>query len=112
MKNILKKSSLNGLKHKILKTKSTLNKRFNINIRREKKCLKIIREQKTTQPSQENLVKLETEKVNKVLQHIPRDNITELNKLIYAISKLVNNRIGIPVRNPNRNAKPRLVMSL
>ena len=33
------------------------------------------------------------------------DNITELNKLIYAGAKLVSDKIGIPLRNLNRNTK-------
>ena len=50
-------------------------------------------------------VKVETKKVNKSLKHIPTDNITEINELIYAGEKLVRNKIGIPQKNLNRNAK-------
>ena len=32
-------------------------------------------------------------------------SITELNELIYAEAKLVNDKIGISLRNPIRNAK-------
>ena len=51
-------------------------------------------------------LKVETEKVNKVLQYIPTDNITELSELIYTGVKLVCNKIGILLRNPNRNTNP------
>ena len=62
--------------------------------------------------SRQEKVKLETEKVNKVLQHISTDNITKLNELIYAGAKLISNKIGILLRNPNRNTKPGLEMRL
>ena len=32
--------------------------------------------------------------------------ITEFNKLIYVGTILVSNKIGVPLRNANRNAKP------
>ena len=41
-------------------------------------------------------VKVETENLNKLLENIPTDNITELNGLIYAGSKLDSVKIGIP----------------
>ena len=51
-------------------------------------------EKKTTLPSLSNLdrkkVKVETEKVNKILLNIPKSNITELNGIIYAGAKLEN----------------------
>ena len=50
-------------------------------------------------------VKVETEKVNKLLPNIPACNITKLNKLIYARVKLACNKIGVLQRNPNRNTK-------
>ena len=34
------------------------------------------------------------------------DKTTELNDLIYAGAKLVNDKIDITLRNPNRNTKP------
>ena len=34
------------------------------------------------------------------------DYITELDELIYAVVKLVSIKMGILLRNPNRNAKP------
>ena len=71
---------------------------------------KFITEKKTTIPPLRNLdrkkVKVETEKVNKLLPNIPTSNVTELNKLIYAGVKLVCDKIGIPQRNPNKNIKP------
>ena len=33
-------------------------------------------------------------------------NITELNKLMYAGVKLVCDKIGVPLKNTNRNPKP------
>ena len=42
------------------------------------------------------------------MQHILTDNIAELNKLIYAGAKQVNNKIGIPLRNSKGNTKPGL----
>ena len=52
-------------------------------------------------------VKVETEKVNKLLPNIPMDNITELSELIYAGAKLVCDKIGVPQGNPNRNTRSR-----
>ena len=57
-------------------------------------------------------VKELTEKVNKLLQYIPTDDITELNKLIYAGAKQVSIKIGTPLRNLNRNTKTGLKMRL
>ena len=53
----------------------------------------------------ESRVKLQIEKVNKILQHIPTDNVTKLNELIYAGAKLVGNKLDIPIRNPSRKQK-------
>ena len=67
-------------------------------------------EGKSTLLSQKNQdwknVKVESKKVNKLLKHIPSDYINELNELIYAGAKLVNDKIGTSQRNPNRNTKP------
>ena len=43
---------------------------------------------------------VETKKINKVLQHISTEKITELNKLIYAQPKLASDEIGIFLRKP------------
>ena len=51
-------------------------------------------------------VYVETEKAIKLLPNIPIDSVTELNKLVYAGTKLVSDNIGIPLRNPNKNTKP------
>ena len=59
-------------------------------------------EQKITLPSVRNQ---DRKKVNKLLKHIPMDSIIELNKLIYSGTKLIRNKIGIPLRNLNRNTK-------
>ena len=57
-------------------------------------------------------VKAKTKKVNKSFKNIPTDNITELNELIYAGEKLVSDKIGVPLRNTNRNTKPGWEMTL
>ena len=66
-------------------------------------------EQKTTLPYLRNpnwkKIKVETEKVNKLLKHISMNNITELNELIYARTKLISDKIDISQRNSNRNTK-------
>ena len=60
-------------------------------------------EKKTTLPSLRKedwkKVKVETEKINKLLIYISTDNITELNELIYAEAKLVYDKIGVLQRN-------------
>ena len=67
-------------------------------------------EKKTTLPPLRNQdwkkVKVETEKIIKLLPNIPTDNVTELNELIYAGTKLVFDKIGVPLRNTDRNIKP------
>ena len=67
-------------------------------------------EQTITLPSlrHQNMKKVlvETEKVNKYCNISQVDNITELNELIYARTKLVNNKICISLRNANINTKP------
>ena len=40
-----------------------------------------------------------------MLQLIPKDNITEMNELIYIEVKLDSNKISINLRNLNRNKK-------
>ena len=63
-------------------------------------------ERKTSLPSLRNQswekIKVKIEKLNKVLQHISMDSITEQNKLIHAGAKLVGHKIGIPLKNPSR----------
>ena len=51
-------------------------------------------------------VKAETEQINKLLTHISMNNITKLNEQIYAGKKLVCDKIGVPLKNTNRNSKP------
>ena len=43
-------------------------------------------------------VMIETEKINNLLPNISTDNITELNELINAGSKLTRDKNGIPLR--------------
>ena len=50
-------------------------------------------------------VKVKIKKVNKLLKNISTDNITELNKLIYAGAKLISDKIGNSLRNTKRNTK-------
>ena len=67
-------------------------------------------EQKTMLPSLRNQnwkkVKVETQKVNKLLQHILTENIAKQNELIYAGSKLFSDKTDMLQRNRNRTAKP------
>ena len=44
--------------------------------------------------------------MNKLLPIIPRGDIMELKELIYAGAKLVNDKIRVPRRNLNGNARP------
>ena len=64
---------------------------------------------KTTLPSPRNddrdKVKVETEKMNTLLANIRTGNIIELYELIYAGAKLVRDKIGVPLRNSDRNIK-------
>ena len=46
-------------------------------------------------------VKVDTEKVNKILQLIPIDNITELTELISARAKLISDKMSISSKHPN-----------
>ena len=66
--------------------------------------------QKGTLPTLRNQdwkkVKVTIEEINKLLKYIPTHNITELNELISAGAKLVTDKIGIPLMNPNRRTKP------
>ena len=70
---------------------------------------RIMSEKKTTLPSLRNqdgkTARVETYKINELLTHISTYNITELNELIYAEAKLVWNRIGVSLKNTNRNSK-------
>ena len=50
--------------------------------------------------------KVETENIDKLLPNITTDNITELIQLIYAGMKLARDKIGVQLRNANRNRKP------
>ena len=55
---------------------------------------------KTTLLSRRNIewrtVKTETNKINQVLPYISRNKITELNELMYLLTRLVWEKIGIP----------------
>ena len=68
---------------------------------------KIVSEQKISLPFQRNqawkAIMREGKKVNKSLQHIPTENITKLNKLIYRGAKLINDKISISVSYVRKN---------
>ena len=70
----------------------------------------ILNSEKTTSPSLRNIewriVNAETNKVNQVLTYISRNNITELNEVIYAGAELVCEKIGIPSKNTKEKSKP------
>ena len=73
-------------------------------------------EKKTILPSLRNLewktVETETERINELLTYSSRNNITELNKLIFAGEKLVSDKIDVPLKTTNKNANPRLRIRL
>ena len=50
-------------------------------------------------------MKVEIEKVNQLSTNIRTGNITEVKKLIYDGSKLVCDKIGVPLRETNKNTK-------
>ena len=52
-------------------------------------------------------VKTETNKINQVLTFISTDNISELNELIYAGTKLIYGKIGIPSKMTKEKSKQR-----
>ena len=68
--------------------------------------------EKTTLPSLRNIewrkLKIETEKINQILLHIPTNNITEVNELIYAGAKLVCEKIGIPPKKHEQKVKTKM----
>ena len=70
---------------------------------------KIMTEKKTILPFLRNedlkKCKVETEKVNKLLPNVSTGHNTVLNEIIFAGVKLVYDKIVVPLRNPNRNAK-------
>ena len=51
-------------------------------------------------------LKIETNKINRILPYIPTNNITELNELIYAGANLVCENIGIPSKSTKKQQKP------
>ena len=55
--------------------------------------------------NQGSSVKVEIEKINELLTHIST-NINELNALVHAGEKLVSYKIGVLLKNKNRNSKP------
>ena len=69
-------------------------------------------EKKTPLPSLRNqnwkYAKEETKRINHLLPNISTDNVNELNELIHAETKQACYKIGLPLRNPNRNTKPAL----
>ena len=65
--------------------------------------------EKTILPSLRNIewktLKIETEKINHILPYIPTNNTIELNELIYARTKLVCEKIGIPSKSTKKQSK-------
>ena len=65
---------------------------------------------KTTLPSLRNIewrtVKMESENINQVLMYISMNNITKLNELIIAGTKLVCLIIGFPLKCTKEKSKP------
>ena len=49
---------------------------------------------------------------NKLTINAYLNNLTELNEPIYAGAKLVSDKIGAPLKNTNRNLKPRRKIQL
>ena len=76
--------------------KETLSQKQNTNLENVQRIMNC---EMTTLPSLRNIewrtLKIETEKINQILPHIPTNNITELNELIYVGEKLVCEKIGI-----------------
>ena len=68
-----------------------------------------INSENTILPSLRNvewrILKTETNKINQVLPYIPKNNITELNELIYAGAKLICEKIGIPLKSTKKKMK-------
>ena len=66
--------------------------------------------EKTTLSSLRNIewktLKMKTNKINHILPYIPTNNITELNKLIYPVAKLVCEKIGVPSKSTKKQSKP------
>ena len=62
--------------------------------------------EKTTLPSlriiEWRTVKTKTERINQLLTYISPNNITELNELIYAVAKLVCEKIRIPSKSTKK----------
>ena len=50
-------------------------------------------------------LKIETNKMNQVLSYISKNNVTELNELIYARAKLVCEKIGITSKSTKKKSK-------
>ena len=71
-----------------------------------KKKMKIMTEKEATLPSFGKTLRKATEKENRLQPNIPTCKILELNVLIYAGTKLVRDKIGVPLMSPNRNTKP------
>ena len=68
---------------------------------------KTMTKKKTTLPSlrRQNWKKDRNRKDKQIID-IPTCTITELNELIYAGVRLVGDKIGVPLKNSNRNTKP------
>ena len=85
----------------------TLSQEQKVNLENVKR---IMNSKKTILPSLRNIewktLKIETNKINRILPYIPTNNITELNELICAGAKLVCENNGIPSKNTKKQQKP------
>ena len=102
-------------------TQPNTTQQNNLELTQEQKLIlknlkRILNSEKTTLPSLRNIewriVKAETNKVNQVLTYISTNNITELKELIYAVTKLVCEKIEIPSKNMKKKSKPGLEFRL
>ena len=64
---------------------------------------------KTTLPSLRNIewrtLKTETNRINQMLPYISTNSISELNDLIYAGTRLVCEKIRVPLKSTNKQSK-------
>ena len=51
-------------------------------------------------------LKTDTNKINQILPYLSTNNITEINELIYAGTKLVCDKIEIPSKSTKKKSKP------
>ena len=103
-RHLRKRERPHNQKRTTKKPKANTNKRTKIKFRKSKGHMN---REKTTLSSLRNIelriVKMETNK--KILPYISSNNIAELNELIYAEEKLVNEKTGIPSKSKKKKIK-------